>query len=124
MTDAARHVWENQVDFQVLPGTRQHLQIEHLPEALEAHDLWSVLVEGGGDTQRRFLDVGLWDRMYLYRNDSLQLQGKIWSAADAWRRQQAQAIELQVQEWQETRCTVYTHREAWQQKNVALQELP
>lgn len=119
LTADERHAWESQVEFQVLPGTRNHLQLQDLSEVLAAHSLWSVLVEGGGDTHRRFLEAGLWDRMYLYRNETLHLQGTLWSAADAWQQQQQHALELEEQQWDESRCTVYTHRAAWQQAESA-----
>jgi diaminohydroxyphosphoribosylaminopyrimidine deaminase/5-amino-6-(5-phosphoribosylamino)uracil reductase len=111
----ARRDWENLVEFQVLPGKRQHLQLEHLPDVLQAHGLWSVLVEGGGETHRRFLEAGLWDRMYLYRHESLPLRGTAWSAADAWQHQQRHTLQLQQLEWDGTRCTIYAHRDAWNQ---------
>jgi hypothetical protein len=66
------------------PAPGAGLDVEHLVATLPALDIWSVLVEGGGDTQRRFLMAGLWDRLWRYRNPRLRLSGKPWSAAAAW----------------------------------------
>jgi diaminohydroxyphosphoribosylaminopyrimidine deaminase/5-amino-6-(5-phosphoribosylamino)uracil reductase len=108
-----RRQLEEHVELRVVPGTRQHLDLSALPDLLAAHDLWSVLVEGGGETHRRFLEAGLWDRVYLYRNDALQLHGLSWSAAPLWQRQ-AQAILLRTETLGESTCAVYAHPLAWE----------
>ena len=105
---------EQVVTFEVLPGSRQQLQLEALPAVLEKHGLWSLLVEGGGDTHQRFLEAGLWDRMYVYENHALQLRGLPWSAASAWEHQAATALTLREERLGDTRCTVFTHPDAWQ----------
>jgi hypothetical protein len=35
--------------------------------------------------------MGLWDRFYLYRNPGLELRGRAWAAADAWKRESLRA---------------------------------
>jgi diaminohydroxyphosphoribosylaminopyrimidine deaminase/5-amino-6-(5-phosphoribosylamino)uracil reductase len=67
-----------------LPEREDRLDLEALLAGLGDLGLWSVLVEGGGRTHRAFLEQGLWDRMYVYRNPTLQLGGLPWAAAPAW----------------------------------------
>ena len=71
-------------DLVPLPDAETGLDLQQWNASLPALDIWSVLVEGGGDTQRRFLEAGLWDRLWRYRNPCLRLSGKRWSAAAAW----------------------------------------
>jgi len=60
------------------------LDLEALIAALPGLDIWSVLVEGGGRTHRSFLEAGLWDRLWRYRNPRLRLGGLRWQAAATW----------------------------------------
>jgi diaminohydroxyphosphoribosylaminopyrimidine deaminase/5-amino-6-(5-phosphoribosylamino)uracil reductase len=109
---ARRRQLEERVQLQVVPGRRDHLDLQALPDLLAAHNLWSVLVEGGGDTHRRFLDADLWDRMYVYRNESLRLHGLPWSAASLWE-SRSEAILLRTERLGESTCHVHTHPLAW-----------
>jgi diaminohydroxyphosphoribosylaminopyrimidine deaminase/5-amino-6-(5-phosphoribosylamino)uracil reductase len=75
---------EPAADLVVLPERGARFDLAALPGALEALGLTSLLVEGGGETHRSFLQADLWDRFHIYRNRSLQLAGVKWSAADLW----------------------------------------
>jgi len=119
MSSQRRGELEAAVEFEVLPGTRQQLQLDALPAVLQKHALFSLLVEGGGDTHRRFIEAELWDRMVVYRNDALRLRGLPWSAAAAWAQQSAVAIKLGEETLGDTCCTVFTHRDAWQRCDPA-----
>jgi diaminohydroxyphosphoribosylaminopyrimidine deaminase/5-amino-6-(5-phosphoribosylamino)uracil reductase len=75
-----------------LPERDERLDLEALVGGLEPLGIWSVLVEGGGRTQRGFLDAGLWDRMLLYRNLELRLNGLRWQAGPAWERERERGV--------------------------------
>lgn len=75
---------EQAADLVVLPDRGAGLDLAALQEALVALGLTSLLVEGGGQTHRSFLQADLWDRFYVYRNQTLQLAGLKWTAADSW----------------------------------------
>ncbi len=72
--------------------TGEGLDLQAMLQALESHDVSSLLVEGGGRTHRAFMAAGLWDRMYVYRNPSLVLEGTPWAAAETWSEAQAEAV--------------------------------
>lgn len=67
-----------------LPRTAAGLDLDAFVAALGQRGLWSVLVEGGGRTHRTFLEADLWDRLYLYENPEMRLQGLAWAAAAVW----------------------------------------
>lgn len=67
-----------------LPRAGPSLDLGALVTALEVHGLSSVLVEGGGHTQRTFFEADLWDRVYVYENPALHLAGLAWQAAPLW----------------------------------------
>ena len=90
--DQARAL-EARADLVGLPRQGAGLDLDALVAALEPRGIWSVLVEGGGRTHRAFLDAGLWDRVYLYRNPELRLAGMPWAAEAAWEREKAHAVE-------------------------------
>lgn len=77
---------------------------------LQEHRLWSVLVEGGGMTHRAFLRAGLWDRLYLYRNASLRLEGLAWSAREAWKAQRQDALIRRQESLGRNGLVVHDHR--------------
>jgi diaminohydroxyphosphoribosylaminopyrimidine deaminase/5-amino-6-(5-phosphoribosylamino)uracil reductase len=78
---------ERHADLVPLPAANGGLDVHALVAALEEREMWSVLVEGGGETHRAFFEARLWDRVYLYRNPRLRLEGLEWSAAAAFRRE-------------------------------------
>jgi len=105
---------ERLVEFQVLPGTRDDLHLEALPGLLASRGLWSVLVEGGGNTHRRFLQADLWDRMVLHENSGLRLAGTPWEAAGVWQEKAKEALLLRTETLEETTARVYTQPLAWE----------
>lgn len=61
-----------------LPEAADGLDLSALPGALARLEIASLLVEGGPRTHRGFLALGLWDRLYVYRNPELRLSGVRW----------------------------------------------
>lgn len=83
-----------------------------LVAALEGNEIWSLLVEGGGITHRRFLEQGLWDRVYVYRNPKLVLGGLHWEAGAAWEVSRNQAVAAAPQPLGDDLLQSYTHAAA------------
>jgi riboflavin biosynthesis pyrimidine reductase len=79
-----------------LPLRHGRFEPEGLIAAFTALEAWSVLVEGGGDTHRWFLEADLWDRVYLYRNPGLRLNGLHWGARPAWEARRERATETRT----------------------------
>jgi diaminohydroxyphosphoribosylaminopyrimidine deaminase/5-amino-6-(5-phosphoribosylamino)uracil reductase len=48
-----------------VPADGLRLELDALLEKLHERGLWSIFVEGGGDTVSRFLEAGLLDRLHL-----------------------------------------------------------
>jgi diaminohydroxyphosphoribosylaminopyrimidine deaminase/5-amino-6-(5-phosphoribosylamino)uracil reductase len=48
-----------------VPADGARLRLDALLEKLHERGLWSVFVEGGGDTVSRFLEAGLLDRLHV-----------------------------------------------------------
>jgi len=84
---AARgRAFDSVADLAVLPQRAAGaLDVGAIPSMLAAHDLWSVLVEGGGRTHAAFLAAGVWDRMYVYSQTGPAVAGLAWAADAAWR---------------------------------------
>lgn len=95
-----------------LPRRRDRLDIEALLQALQRHEVWSVLVEGGGRTHAAFLEAGFWDRLYLYRNPALRLEGLAWSAAAAWQQAKRVAARREVASLGDDELSVHVHRDS------------
>jgi diaminohydroxyphosphoribosylaminopyrimidine deaminase/5-amino-6-(5-phosphoribosylamino)uracil reductase len=98
--------------FVGLPRGRDGLDVEALLQALQTHEVWSVLVEGGGRTHAAFLAAGFWDRVYLYRNPRLRLDGLAWSAAEAWRRAAPAAALREPARLGDDELSVHVHRDS------------
>jgi RibD C-terminal domain len=95
-----------------LPERDEGLDLEALVGALEGLGIWSVLVEGGGRTQRGFLEAGLWDRMLLYRNPELRLRGLRWEAGPAWEREREHGVVRERIALEADRLEVVAHRDS------------
>ncbi len=72
------------------------LEVAAIPPVLAAHDLWSVLVEGGGRTHAAFLAAGVWDRMYVYSQTGPAVAGLPWAANAVWRAANAALLRTEV----------------------------
>jgi diaminohydroxyphosphoribosylaminopyrimidine deaminase/5-amino-6-(5-phosphoribosylamino)uracil reductase len=94
-----------------VPGSAgsSRLDLRALPEVLAGLGLWSLLVEGGGRTQRAFFEAGLWDRFYLYSNPDLRLGGKAWEAADDWARESDGLSPIEARMLGPDRLSIYAH---------------
>lgn len=91
---------------------RGRLGPEAMLRELEAHQVWSVLVEGGGRTHAAFLNAGAWDRVYVYRNPELRLRGLPWSAEPPWRRARTVAMPGTTQRLDGDTLQVFAHRDS------------
>ena len=103
---------ERRAEIVTLVRGAQGLDLGALLKALELRQVWSVLVEGGGRTHATFLAAGLWDRVYVYRNPSLRLNGSTWSAASAWQRLRTQACARAMQSYDGDTLQMYVHRDS------------
>jgi diaminohydroxyphosphoribosylaminopyrimidine deaminase / 5-amino-6-(5-phosphoribosylamino)uracil reductase len=95
-----------------LPERDDGLDLEALVGSLEGLGIWSVLVEGGGRTQRGFLAAGLWDRMLFYRNPELRLRGLRWEAGPAWEREREHGVVRERTALDGDRLEVVAHRDS------------
>ena len=91
-----RAAFEQHVRLWPLPVWRGRFEPDVLMAAFGALEAWSVLVEGGGETHRGFLETHLWDRVYVYRNPSLRLNGLHWQARPAWETRRERATETRT----------------------------
>jgi len=95
-----------------LPAGETGFDLAVFVEWLQAQRLWSVLVEGGGRTHDTFLQVGLWDRIYMYRNRALTLHGKLWSAQSSWEEQRQVASRRRQETLGEEEVVIFDHRDS------------
>ncbi len=96
-----------------VPRASGRLDLQALLRELERREVWSVLVEGGGRTHAAFLEAGLWDRVYEYRNPGLRLDGLPWAASDAWRAARAHAVAQPLERLtDDTLLQVFVQRES------------
>jgi diaminohydroxyphosphoribosylaminopyrimidine deaminase/5-amino-6-(5-phosphoribosylamino)uracil reductase len=99
-------------EIATLPTGPGGFDLGAFPEWLQERQLWSVLVEGGDRTHGAFLQAGLWDRFYVYRNRRLTLQGRPWSARGEWERQAAGALLRRRETLGNDDLVVFDHRDS------------
>ena len=92
-----------------LPRARAGLDLDAFLAALERHGLWSVLVEGGGHTHRTFLEAEVWDRLYVYENPALRLDGLTWEASPVWAARRAETRHRRSETLGGDRLDVFDH---------------